>query len=120
MDLNSKNVMVVELPGPLDVIRGYSKKEIRAMKESARQGDPVSMMVLAGGYYMGDGVPADKRECVKWCRKAAQQGVADAQYNLGSCCYNGDGVSQDDWKAVKWWRRASMQGHAKAQESLVA
>ena len=69
-------------------------------------------------YYNGDGVEQDKKEAVKWFRKAAEQGNASAQLNLGYCYENGEGVEQNKAEAVKWYRKAADQGEAKAQYNL--
>ena len=67
---------------------------------------------------MGNGVPQDYDEAVKWYRKAAEQGNAMAQNNLGDAYENGHGVPQDYDEAVKWYRKAVEQGEALAQSNL--
>ena len=66
-------------------------------------------------YDIGEGVPENNAEAVKWYRKAADQGHASAQCNLGLMYDNGEGVPENDAEAVKWYRKAADQGHAKAQ-----
>ena len=75
-------------------------------------------MLLGSLYGVGQGVPQDYAEAVKWYRRAAEQGRADAQANLGVMYSNGQGVPQDYAEAVKWSRRAAEQGHAHAQAFL--
>ena len=69
-------------------------------------------------YFFGFGVPRDKKEAMKWYRKAAEQGYADAQFNISKMYYKGDGVSQDYAEAAKWYRKAAEQGHDWAQYNL--
>ena len=71
-------------------------------------------------YDIGNGVPENDAEAVKWYRKAADQGNAKAQYNLGVMYAIGDGVPENDAEAVKWYRKAADQGNAKAQFNLGA
>ena len=69
-------------------------------------------------YYLGQGVPQEDKEAVKWYTKSAEQGLAQAQFNLGVRYDNGQGVPQDYKEAVKWYRKAAEQGDAKAQSIL--
>ena len=76
------------------------------------------VMLLAGMYFAGKGVPQNDAEAVKWYRLAAEQGDARAQFNLGVKYAKGEGVPQDDTEAVKWFRLAAQQGDARAQNNL--
>jgi TPR repeat protein len=49
----------------------------------------------------------DKREALKWFRKAAEQGNPDAEYVVGIRYELGEGVEQDYGKAAYWFRRAA-------------
>ena len=53
-------------------------------------------------YDIGQGVPQDYAEAVKWYRLAAEQNDAVAQYNLGAMYANGRGVPQDYVQAHMW------------------
>ena len=65
-------------------------------------------------YRLGQGVPQDYKQAVKWYQKAAEQGYADAQCNLGIMYYEGDGVPQNYKKAYVWFNLAASQGDADA------
>jgi TPR repeat protein len=69
-------------------------------------------------YDLGQGVPQNYAEVVKWFRKAAEQGYATAQFNLGVCYYNGDGVPKNKTEAVKWFKKAAQQGNEYAKNAL--
>ncbi len=69
-------------------------------------------------YAIGEGVPRDYAEAVKWSRMAAEQGQAGAQVVLGNAYSNGWSIDKDDAKAVEWWRRAANQGDAMAQAKM--
>ena len=84
----------------------------------AEQGHVPSQFRLGECYYMGQGVPEDKEEGVKWFRKAAEQGHVEAQCLLGDCYYGGQGVPDDKAEAAKWYRKAAEQGHVEAQGLL--
>ena len=84
----------------------------------AEQGDAGAQNNLGVMYALGQGVPRDYREAVRWYRRAAEQGNANAQNSLGWSYSNGRGVPQDDREAVRWYRRAAEQGNANAQNSL--
>ncbi len=69
-------------------------------------------------YYLGQGVPTDYDEAVKWFRKAAEQNYPPAQSVLGDCYIFGRGVQKDYTQAVKWYRKAAEQNDAVAQNNL--
>ena len=84
----------------------------------AEQGDTEAQINLGYRYSVGQGVPQDSAEAVRWYRLAADQGDASAQNDLGVRYMNGEGVSQDDGEAARWYRLAADQGHAAAQNNL--
>ena len=69
-------------------------------------------------FWLGQGVPQDRAEAVKWFRGAADQGHVEAQFNLAVAYANGDGVTRDDIEAAKWFRLAAEQGYLEAQFKL--
>ena len=54
-------------------------------------------------YVLGEGVPEDATEAVKWYRKAAERGDISAQTNLGVMYAEGKGVPQDYGEAYAWY-----------------
>ena len=99
---------------PADVAR----KSFQETKIKAEKGDAAAQFALGLMYDVGQGVPKDEAEAVKWIRKAADQEHARAQYNLGVMYADGQGVPKDEAEAVKWYRKAADQGDAKAQSLL--
>jgi TPR repeat protein len=69
-------------------------------------------------YKLGQGVPQNYTEAMKWYRLAADQGNAGAQSNLGNMYEFGQGVPQNYAEAMKWYRLAADQGNADAQNNL--
>jgi hypothetical protein len=64
---------------------------------------------------LGEGVPKNAAEAVKWYRLAAAQGLASAQYNLGLMYADGEGVPKNDAEAYFWWNLAAAQGNENAK-----
>jgi S1-C subfamily serine protease len=85
------------------------------LKARAWEGDTFAQYRLGRCYYLGQGVPKDSAEAVKWFRKAANQGNASAQCALGVCYGVGQGVLQDHFEAARWYRKAAEQGNASSQ-----
>src|SRR5579863_3215341 len=77
----------------------------------ADQGNGVSQFDLGRMYYIGDGVPRDHAEAMKWWRKAADQGNAEAQASLGFMYDSGDGISPDHLEAIKLYQKAADHGN---------
>ena len=73
---------------------------------------------LGGSYWNGEGVAQDKREAVRWYRKAAEQGHSSAQYNLGVSYWNGEGVITDEHEAYIWFSIAKANGAVNAADKL--
>jgi len=84
-------------------------------KRRAEGGDKIAQYNLGNIYYIGDGVPQDRKEAVKWFRLAAEQGYALAQFNLGGMYYNGEEVPQDFKEALSWYSKSAEQGDADSQ-----
>lgn len=89
--------------------------DLRAAEENGCAGVQYNLGLM---HHLGDGVPKDSREAVKWYRLAADQGYAAAQSNLGVMYADGDGVAKESVEAVKWYRKAADQGYANAQFNL--
>ena len=78
-----------------------------------KQDNPEAQYRLGLRYAIGEGVPKDAAQAVKWYRKAADQGYANAQNSLGNMF-----VDQDPAEALKWYRKAADQGDHCAQNNL--
>ena len=67
----------------------------------AEQGN-VNMQLLIGSIYdLGQGVPQDDAEAVKWYERAAMQGSAKGQYQLGAV-YARSALVKDPFQGYKW------------------
>ncbi len=88
------------------------------LRERAERGNVSAQAELGRRYYVGEGVPQDDAEAVRWTRLAAEQRHAPAQYSLGLLYFRGRGVAGDDAAAGRWYRAAAEQGHPPAQAAL--
>ena len=95
-----------------------AEQQLAKLKARATAGNAAAQDSLGDMYRLGEGVPQDNSEAVKWYRLAAVQGLAIAQYNLARMYGTGKGVPQDDAETVKWLRLAADQGLAIAQGAL--
>ncbi len=84
----------------------------------SKKGYAPAQLYLGMMYALGQGVPKDYSEALKWFSLAAEQGDAQAQYVLGSMYFEGRGVPQVYSEAFKWFSLAAEQGDAAAQNSL--
>ena len=89
-----------------------------ALKELKGDSSADAAYLLAIIHFKGEGVPADKKEGVRWLRQAAEKGHIRAQNNLGVLYDKGDGVERNLGEAAKWYRKAAEQGHVQSQYNL--
>jgi uncharacterized protein len=80
--------------------------------------DAESQYNLAQSFRLGNGVPQDFDEAIKWYLMSAEQGLSKSQYALGQMYHVGQGVSQDSSKAFEWYSKSAKQGYADAELSL--
>lgn len=91
---------------------------LRLLRPLAKQGDAAAQFVFGLLYYMGQGLPKNYAEAVKWFHKAAEQGNVEAQVMLGTMYRDGQGLPQNYTEAAKWYRKAAEQGDDIAQSEL--
>jgi TPR repeat protein len=72
---------------------------------------------LGACYLDGRGIAQDKKEALKWFRKAADQGLPEAQYELGQLYQSGETVEKDRIESLKWYVLAANQKHPKAAKA---
>jgi len=92
-------------------------QEFKALVEKK---DALGQYGLGIMYDLGEGVPQDSEEAVKWYKRSAEQGNPDAQNNLGAMYEIGEGIPRDSKEAVKWYQRAAEQGNFDAPNNLGA
>ncbi|HKP24027.1 MAG TPA: tetratricopeptide repeat protein [Dongiaceae bacterium] len=85
----------------------------------AEQGD-VNMQLLIGSIYdLGQGVPQDDAEAVKWYERAATQGSAKGQYQLGAL-YARSAQVKDPFQGYKWLTIAARTLESGSQGGVTA
>ena len=86
------------------------KQSLALVRTSADSGYGYAQYELGCRYEMGDGVPQDYAEAVKWYRKAAERDCRSYSpgplEKLGEMYKNGLGVTRDYDEAIKWYRKA--------------
>ena len=99
------------------------------LREKAEQGDAKVQHRLGWTYQLGNGVPKDTDEALKWFQRAAEQGLAIAQCDLAGYylngrsfdfssdhIFNGNIGSPDDFaEGMKWFRKAEALEYFKQQ-----
>lgn len=97
----------------------YSKA-FALLYQAAEEGKstPESQKILAQAFLLGQEVPQNFQEAVKWFDMAAREGDSEAQNELAFMYYTGSGVDQDFSKAYNLFIQASKQGYSLAQYNL--
>lgn len=78
----------------------------------------MAQFTLGTMYHLGEGIPRDFAQALKWIQLGAEQGYAHAQYNLGHMYFTGEGVKHAPAVGFKWFHRAAEQGLSDAQYNL--
>ncbi len=93
-------------PDMTDDDRAHKESILDGILRSAERGDAAAQCKLAAMYEIGEQVPQDDREAVKWYCLSAEQGYSRAQIIFGLRHEDGKGMHQDKREAVKWYLRA--------------
>ena len=93
-------------------------KDIKQIEKLAEQGSIRDEIVLAGDYFVGDGVPRDSKMAAYWYEKAAGHGSPEAQNQIGYFYEAGIGVPKDAKRAVHWYRLSASSGYSQAKINL--
>ena len=78
------------------------------------------MHELGTMFYLGDGLPVDEEEAVRWFRQAAVRGVSSSMYLLGECLLEGEGTRKDREAAFGWFAAAAELGHRGARQRVLS
>ena len=82
------------------------------------QGQAGAQYGIGKMYYVGQGVPQNYAEAVKWYRLAAGQGVENAYKLLATIYSDGLGVPQNYSEAAMWHSLSAEQGDTNSQLQL--
>lgn len=89
-----------------------------SLRHAASKGDVAAQYEVARRFGLGQGVPRDHSQAVKWYMLAAAQGFAPAQYRLATYYERGRGVEKNLERAKVWYQRAAELGNVKAMHNL--
>lgn len=84
------------------------------------KGIPEAQYEMGRRYLIGEGVPIDYGQTVKWYRKAAQQGHLAAQSELGGWLYKSPEAGLISDEAFKWCEIAAKRGDVGSQKMLAS
>lgn len=98
---------------------GFAEDDFAETKKKAEAGDAEAQCRLGVMYSIGEGVPKDDVEAVKWYCAAAEQGDSNGQRLLGLSYYYGDGVRKDLVQAHAWLNIAGAKGYRMAKTALL-
>lgn len=94
--------------------RGDFATAMNILKTFAEKGDAGAQAALAVLYDVGQWLPQDSAEAVRWYRLAAAQGDKSARYNLAGMYAAGEGTPKDELRAYLWLELSVAVGNAEA------
>ena len=111
----------------LQILATGSHDENRDMKamvsivgKAARAGKPDAMYTMGLIRLIGDGLPKNAAEEIRWYEAAAAAGSSRASFTLAQMYYYGEGVPRSERRSVEYARRAADQGQTGAMFFLGA
>ncbi len=96
----------------------FNEDDFKEAKKAADAGDADAELRLGIMYDLGQAVPQNFTEALKWYKLSANQGNAIAQNNLGVMYLQGEGVAQNYFEAAKWIQQSANQDYSKAEVNL--
>jgi hypothetical protein len=102
-----------------DARKSVASETVEKIKNSAEQGDSEAQLALGVFYEVGEVVPQDDVEAVKWFRASAKQENANGCFKLAQMCANGrGGLPKDEAKALELFKKSAELGSAFGQALL--
>jgi uncharacterized protein len=96
--------------------RAYHQRDyataVQEFTALAEQGNWEAQLILGKMYMLGQGVPKDSDQSIKWFKAAAVQGDSEAQFFLGSMYLL---PQKDIGEGLKWLRLSAEQGNQDAE-----
>ena len=90
---------------------------LKTLINEANQGDVNAQIALFCSYFLGWHGEEDRREAVKWLRKAAIQNDGTAMLILSLCYFSGTGVEENSEEAIEWLRLGTVNNENKGWEA---
>ncbi|GFE57603.1 tetratricopeptide repeat protein [Geobacter sp. AOG1] len=88
---------------------------VNAVRKAANRGNAAARNTLGLMYLIGDGVPKDPAQEIRWYRAAAAGGDSRASFMLSLMYYHGDGLPRDLGEAARLMQVAAERGGARAE-----
>jgi uncharacterized protein len=98
--------------------RGFDGLDPARIEQQAQGGDADAQSKLGVMYASGVGRKQDRKEALRWYRRAAEQGNPVGEWNLAFMYVKGEGVATDFHEARKLFRKAAEGGLPNAQYDL--
>jgi hypothetical protein len=95
-----------------------AREIIEGLRLGAAKGNPLAQELLGVEMYLGEAVPKDLEQAVKYLLLAAEKGLPRSQYFLGHMYTRGEGLPQNYILAIGWFEKAAVQGFPEAQHEL--
>jgi len=96
----------------------FAQTDLATWRTRAAQGDAEALNALGNAHALGQGVPRDDNEALRYYQEAAKSGYAPACFNLGLIYELGRGVPRNEAEAARWYRQAAAQNHPRAALQL--
>lgn len=91
------------------------KGVVEAVRKAASRGNAAARNTFGFMYLIGDGVPKDPGQEIRWYRAAAAGGDSRASFMLSLMYFHGDGVPRNQGEAARLMRIAAERGGARSE-----
>ena len=115
--LNAQEVPAVRSENLENAVANRSLPFVDLLRE-AEAGNASAQYSVANAYGIGNVVPKNDAEAVRWWLQAARKGFAKAQNRMGFLYEHGMGVPRDYGEAVRWFSIVAEQKLPEAQYNL--
>lgn len=77
--------------------------DIQSLKQRAEKGDVEAENEIGRAYELGNLIPQNYAEALRWYRKAAEQGNREARFSLAGMYFDGLGIAKSYEEAARWY-----------------
>lgn len=91
-----------------------ARKGFQLLMKGAEYDEPGCLASIALCYYNGCAVNQDKKNALKWYKKAAASGNAYSFYMIGHMYYYGDGVETNELLAWEWFEKGAAMSDSRS------
>jgi uncharacterized protein len=109
-ELTIEAILAMDAAGLARRLSAPSEERTTLVRIAAEGGIAEAQAIYGQMLLDGAGIPADRREAVRWFDRAARQGHAMAINMMGRCYDLGWGVAVDKARAAEWFKAAADRG----------